>query len=315
MLKLLRARTKNEHSVVFALSNTAVHVVVARWHDGIPELIVSDQAEVSALDYASAIKQLANQYARFTKGDPKLAIVLEPSLYQSVAAERPNLQAADEIAAALKYSLRDLVSLNAADIIADFYELPIQLPNQNKITAIVADRQLLQPLVLTALEISADFVGIFPAELAIATLMETGSEPAVIAHQCGQEPALLQVNRDSALQVNRVVRPLEKLSELSFDEIKLGGLQPLTVEIQRSADYFERQLRQRPIKHALIACALPNSHEVTQMLSEDLGISVEVCPYPSWAQELGAGDFSDFSALGGLLLLQRNEEKSEEAAA
>lgn len=315
MLKLLRSRTKNEHSVVFALSNSAVKVVVARWLNNTPELIVSDQLEVPAQDYAAAMLQLANQYSRFTKGDPQLAIVLEPSLYQSVAADRPNLQEEAEIAAALKYSLRDLVSLNAADIIADYYELPIQLPNQSKINAIVADRQLLQPLVEVALDISDEFVGIFPSELALAALIETASEPVVIAYQSGQEPALLQVSRDSTLQVNRVVRPLEKLSELSSDEIKLGGLQPLSVEIQRSADYFERQLRQRPIKKALLAAALPNLAEVTQQLSDDLGLTVDVCPYPVWAQELAAGDFSDFAALGGLLLLQQGQDKTKEDAA
>ncbi|WP_417656522.1 hypothetical protein [Pseudidiomarina aestuarii] len=315
MLKLLRSRTKNEHSVVFALSNSAVKVVVARWLNNTPELIVSDQLEVPAQDYAAAMLQLANQYSRFTKGDPQLAIVLEPSLYQSVAADRPNLQEEAEIAAALKYSLRDLVSLNAADIIADYYELPIQLPNQSKINAIVADRQLLQPLVEIALDISDEFVGIFPAELALPALIETASEPVVIAYQSGQEPALLQVSRDSTLQVNRVVRPLEKLSELSSDEIKLGGLQPLSVEIQRSADYFERQLRQRPIKKALLAAALPNLAEVTQQLSDDLGLTVDVCPYPAWAQELAAGDFSDFAALGGLLLLQQGQDKAKEDAA
>lgn len=315
MLKLLRSRTKNEHSVVFALSNSAVKVVVARWLNNTPELIVSDQLEVPAQDYAAAMLQLANQYSRFTKGDPQLAIVLEPSLYQSVAADRPNLQEEAEIAAALKYSLRDLVSLNAADIIADYYELPIQLPNQSKINAIVADRQLLQPLVEVALDISDEFVGIFPSELALAALIETASEPVVIAYQSGQEPAILQVSRDSTLQVNRVVRPLEKLSELSSDEIKLGGLQPLSVEIQRSADYFERQLRQRPIKKALLAAALPNLAEVTQQLSDDLGLTVDVCPYPAWAQELAAGDFSDFAALGGLLLLQQGQDKAKEDAA
>ncbi|HET8815910.1 MAG TPA: hypothetical protein VFM61_00515 [Pseudidiomarina sp.] len=315
MLKLLRGRNKNEHSVVFALSNAAVKLVIARWLGDTPELIVSDQIEVPAQDYGAAMLQLANQYSRFTKGNPRLAVVLEPSLYQSVAADRPNLQAEAEIAAALKYSLRDLVSLNAADIIADYYELPIQLPNQSKINAIVADRQLLQPVVEVALEISEEFAGIFPAELALAALIDTASEPVVIAYQSGQEPALLQVSRESTLQVNRVVRPLEKLSELSFDEIKLGGLQPLSVEIQRSADYFERQLRQRPIKHALLATALPNMTEVIQQLSDDLGLTVEVCPYPNWAQELAAGDYSDFSALGGLLLLRQEQDKVAEDAA
>ncbi|RUO41839.1 hypothetical protein CWE22_06710 [Pseudidiomarina aestuarii] len=315
MLKLLRGRNKNEHSVVFALSNAAVKFVVARWVNNSPELIVSDQIEVPAQDYGAAMLQLANQYSRFTKGNPRLAVVLEPSLYQSVAADRPNLQEESEIAAALKYSLRDLVSLNAADIIADYYELPIQLPNQSKINAIVADRQLLQPLVEVALDLSSDFVGIFPAELALAALIDTASEPVVIAYQSGQEPALLQVSRESTLQVNRVVRPLEKLSELSFDEIKLGGLQPLSVEIQRSADYFERQLRQRPIKKAVLAAALPNLAEVTQQLSDDLGLTVEVCSYPAWAKDLAAGDFSDFPALGGLLLLQQGQDKAKEDAA
>lgn len=305
MIRLWRAKHNNRLVLTYALASNSVSLAVAEFADGqlshTPALIVSDYAEVAGGNFTLAITQLTEKYARYTKGNPSIVLVLAPSLYQSVQLERPNLPP-EEISQALRYNLRDLVSLQPTDIIADYYDAPVQLPGQDKINAIVADRKVLEPVLAALHEVSEHILGIVAEEQAIAPMFQHLSEATVVAYQRGQEPALLQVYLNGNLQVNRVVRNLEQLSQLAADEIDLGGASPLSVEAQRSADYFERQLRQRPVRNVALAIGVKHRSGVQNQLAEDLGLETGWVNYPEWAQELAAGDYSDFPVLGATML-------------
>ncbi len=304
MLRFWRAKQTDSTILTFALAKGVVSLAIAEDHVGSPTLKVSDHAEVLDGDWVAAIKELADKYPSFMKGNPAVMLVLGPSLYQSVQLDRPQLPDA-EISQALKFNLRDLVSLPPNNIASDYYDVPTQLAGQDKINAIVADKALLESLVTALRDISTNLRGIVAEEQAVASLFEDLHEPAVVAYQHDFEPALIQVYKDGELQVNRFVSALEKLSELGHDELNLGAGAPLSVEVQRSADYFERQLRQRPVREVVAAIGTKQRAALQQQLESDLGLTVRWAEYPAWAQELAAGNFSDFPALGGVLLAQQ----------
>ncbi|MBR9906813.1 MAG: hypothetical protein GYB30_02035 [Gammaproteobacteria bacterium] len=317
MIRLWRAKHNNRLVLTYALAANSVSLAIAEFASSdpahAPALIVSDYAEATHGNWAQAISQLSAKYSRYTKGNPAVVLVLAPSLYQSVQLERPNLPP-EELSQALRYNLRDLVSLQPGDIIADYYDAPVQLPGQDKVNAIVADRKILEPVLSQLHDMSDNIVGIISEEQAIAPLFQHVAEASVVAFQHGQEPALLQVYLNGQMQVNRVVRNLEQLSQLSADEIDLGGASPLSVEVQRSADYFERQLRQRPVREVVLAVGLKHRAGVQKQLTEDLGLETRWIDYPEWAQELGAGDCSDFPVLGAILLTHALREAKQVAA-
>ncbi|WP_417658660.1 hypothetical protein [Pseudidiomarina sp.] len=317
LIRLWRAKHNNRLVLTYALASGYVSLAIAEFGDNDPEhapaLIVSDHIEVINGDSAAAIRELSNRYSRYTKGSPMAVVILGPSVYQSVQLERPNLPA-EEITQALRYNLRDLVSLPPTDIVADYYDAPVQLAGQDKINAIVADRKVLQPVLNEIHQVTENVLGIFSEEQAIAQLFTDQNEPAVVAYQHDLEPALLQVYAQGKLQVNRVVRSLEQLSQLSADEIDLGGASPLSVEVQRSADYFERQLRQRPIRELIIAVGSKHRQSIAKQLNQDLGLESRWVEYPAWAQELAVGDFSDFPVLGGVMLAQQLRNAKQVAA-
>lgn len=301
MLDFLRKRQHSDVLIAISLHSESVGLAVAKRNNDVIECIASDTQGVVAKNYAGAIQQLVNKYSRFTKGDPALVLVLGASLYQSVTLERPKLPA-EEIAAGLRYSLRDLVNLAPVDIIADYYDLPVQLPGQDKIVAVIADRQLLTPVLECIHDITDNLLAITAEEQAVAQLFNSQSDPAVVVYQAPGQAALMQVYREGALQVNRSVRTLDRMSDLSSEEINMGGLQPLSVEVQRSADYFERQLRQRPVKQVVLAFHHAQKNVVVEQLKTDLGLDVRWANYPLWAQELATGDYADFPLLGGVML-------------
>lgn len=301
MFSVLRKRQHSEILLTIALHSDSVGLAVSKRNNDVIEFIASDSQPVTAKNYPEAIQQIINKYSRFSKGNPALVVVLGASLYQSVTLERPKLPA-EEIAAGLRYSVRDLVNLAPNDIVADYYDLPVQLPGQDKIVAVIADRQLLVPVLESVHKITNNLLAVTAEEQAVSQLFNTQSDPAVVVYQAPAQAALMQVYREGILQVNRSVRTLDSIAALSVEEINLGGLQPLTVEVQRSADYFERQLRQRPIKQVILA--FPHHHKtvVTEQLHSDLGLEVRWASYPLWAQELATGDYADFPLLGGVML-------------
>ncbi|MBY6063949.1 hypothetical protein [Pseudidiomarina sediminum] len=311
MLNLLRARNKSKLIVTFALRGAKVHMVVIEpLPDAQPQLIVSDEVSVSGDDVAAAIRQLAHTYAKYCRHHPQLSLVLGNSFYQSVSLERPPLND-EELRSSLRYSLRDLVVFEPEDCLTDYYEFPVQLPGQNRINAVAASKSFLMPILQALHDISDNMRAIVVEEQAVACLFSAIKEPTVVVYQQPQQAALLQVYHEGSLYVNRAVRALERISELSLEEVRMGGLQPLSVEVQRSADYFERQLRQRPVKEVQLAVALPKKSEIIQALHDDLGLQAEWAAYPDWARELGSGDYSDFAALGGALMtLKLGEEEA-----
>lgn len=300
--------------LTFALAKGGVSLAIAEINESTPALIVSDHQEVADGQWGHAMQELAHKYPKYIKGNPALLVVLGPSLYQSVQLDRPKLPAA-EISQALKYSLRDLVSLAPADIIADYYDSPVQLSGQDKINAIVADKTMLQGVLKAAQELSENICGIVAEEQAVSRLFTQLQEPSVVVYQHDIEPALLQVYQQGELQVNRLVRALEQISALSADEISLGGGSPLSIEVQRSADYFERQLRQRPIKQVVLAVGSKHRAALQQQVADDLGFEVQWAEYPLWAQELATADFADFPVLGGVMLARELLYPAEEQAA
>lgn len=299
MLNFLRAHNNSKYCVTFALRKSSLHMVILEQVAGdTPHLVVCDDVAVTEGDYSTAIRQLTHRYAKYCRSNPPVGLVLGLHFYQSVALERPELEGA-ELVASLRYNLRDLVSYEPEDCVADYYELPIQIAGQNKINVVAASKTELLPIVQSLHEVSDNVIAVLSEEQVIAEMFSDCEEPTVVAYQQAGQSALLQVYRNGELQVNRAVRALEQLHKLSIEEIRMGGLQPLSVEVQRSGDYFERQLRQSPIRDVKLALQLPKHEDAPARLHEDLGLSASWVTYPSWARELAAGDYSDFAALGG----------------
>lgn len=286
----------HQHSVSFCIAEIAVHAAEPS------SLVINDQVAARTGAWVETIEKLLQQYKRFLQPDMPVQLVLGLSLYQSVLIDRPQLPP-EELASGLKFALRELVSLSPSQIIADYYELPAQPAGSDKINVVVADKKQLEPMLASLRDAKLALQGISVVELANARLVTDTIDPVMFLLQRAGEPIVVQIVSEEKLFLSRQVRGFEKLAEYSTDELKMGALDPLSVEMQRSLDYFDSQLRQRPV--AAIKCALPfnPASAVHEALQQQLGLTVSGLTYPHWAQELASGDFSDLAALGGTLLL------------
>ncbi|WP_144212296.1 MSHA biogenesis protein MshI [Shewanella donghaensis] len=176
-------------------------------------------------------------------GAAKLQIVLGESFYQLIAADKPNVPA-EELKQALLWSVKDLVSEPVSNIQLDYFES--SLTASGKINVVVANKQQLSNLAQVSEEKGFVIAGISIEELAMTTIFQDDLSHMIVSHVSGQE-LLLTVVKQGELLMQRRVRGFTQIDKASAQDLEFGLADNLSLEIQRSMDYFESQLRQAPV--------------------------------------------------------------------
>ena len=272
------------------------------------ELVVNDDIQVDDDNYANAIEQLLARYQRFGFKKQPLQMVLSSAFFEQVAVERPDLPN-DDIAATLQWTLKDLVTIPAADIIADFYDPPVQVSGAKKINLVAARRSFLSECLAPIHAAQFNVQGIVNADLAIANWFDA-DERLMLVTQTQRETNQLQIVSKNKLVVSRElnrISPLAKIAPEDMDE-----LEALALELQRSLDFYTGQLRQAPLAEIVLATTHPRASELAEIIGAQLGMQSSLLIYPAWAKELKAGDYTDLAVLSGLMYLF--EEKHDGVA-
>lgn len=209
--------------------------------------------------YAPATANLAPQWLTFelqnqqwqtafaalahTFPNARLQMVLASGSYQLLVADKPNVNA-EELPHALMWSIKDMVTIPVAQIHLDYFESP--LPS-NKITVVVVAKDYLINIVEAIHGQGLRVAGISIEELAMTNLfIDDNQARLIVSHHTGQE-LLLTVVKQGQLYMQRRVRGFMQLDKTDVDQLHYGLADNLSLEIQRSMDYFESQLRQAPV--------------------------------------------------------------------
>ena len=78
----------------------------------------------------------------------------------------------------------------------------------------------------------------------------------------------MSIVKDGQLYFSRRLRGYENIKSFSPDELKMGSIDNLTLEVQRSMDYFESQLRQAPIKKIVVSIDSPHIDAICEIMRE-----------------------------------------------
>ncbi len=188
----------------------------------------------------------SNCFAAIQKqfGSAKLQLCLSANFYQIMLADRPNVPE-PEMNQALLWSVKDLVTQPVSDIHLDYFESPLE--SVVKVNVVVVERSMMSALVLAASQYGFEVIGISIEELVMANLFPDDSQAKlIISHQANQE-LMLTVVRQNQLYMQRRVRGFSQINTATAEELGFGSADNLSLEIQRSMDFFESQLRQAPV--------------------------------------------------------------------
>ncbi|MCU4675053.1 hypothetical protein N7931_05340 [Catenovulum sp. 2E275] len=185
-----------------------------------------------------------------------LNIILPHEHYQLLVVDRPEVNE-EELAQAIRYSAKDYLNTTLEEVAIDYFDIPIQIFGQNKVNLVAARLKFLQPLIKVCLENCQKIHRITVSELAYQDLFAGDQDASMLIIHQPNEELLIQIVKNGQLYFFRRIRGYSKLNEYTEFEINQGAVDSLSIEIQRSLDYFESQLRQASVKRIYISV---NSH-------------------------------------------------------
>jgi MSHA biogenesis protein MshI len=112
-------------------------------------------------------------------------------------------------------------------------------------------------------------------ELAICNLLVPSDDAIITLKEEEGGQLSLNIVKRNELFFSRRLRGYENLANLSPEELKNGVVDNLSLEIQRSMDYFESQLRQAPVKKIYISLESTHQDALADMIKQVIFISVE----------------------------------------
>ena len=203
------------------------------------------------------------------KGDCHL--VLPSQFYQIVQLEKPQIPAA-EINAALKWQVKDLVTFPPDDMVLDYFDAPRLLNSAEKINVVCARQSLLKEMVALLSDKRLQLKSIITEEFAFSALLPFDEDACLLVCQQPNEEILLLIVKQGQIYFHRRLRGFNQIAQRSEAELQAGVIDALSLEIQRSSDFFERQLKQAPVKH--IRLILPMQQEA--FLAEKLAVNANI---------------------------------------
>ncbi len=250
-----------------------------------PELLACDfQAVGAGGDRGAALKAMIRAHD-LHQGECNL--VLESGRYALPLVESPDVPA-DELRAAVRWKIRDLIDFHIDDAVIDVFEIPNdKAGRQQMMYAVAAPIQLVRDQIELARQVDLDLKSVDIAELAqrnIAAQLPQDLAGLALLY-LGPTSGLITLTRKATLymarHLNMGIETLGPLPKDEHDELgpppqAIGWLDVLVVEIQRSLDYFESNFSQAPIKELAIAPMPRRIPGICRYLSAQLGVNTRM---------------------------------------
>ena len=201
-------------------------------------------------------------------------LVMGTGNYQLILGEAPKVPQ-EELAEALRWRVKDLIQYPLAEAIVDGFFLPEDSARAgNRMAyAVVAQRRQIEAQVSAAKTAGLELKNIDIPELALRNLAETccDTKRGVAIVKLHQGGGSLQIIRDGNLYLARQF-------SLAYNAGLLDDLpgDALVLELQRSLDYFERQMRQVPPSHVYLCGENVTNDKITPEIRNSLAVSINL---------------------------------------
>lgn len=252
-------------------------LVVTKSEDSTPALDATfHHKKLNQLDFSHAITGF--DYTG------KCHIVLSAQQSQIVQIDKPNVPMA-EINAALKWQVKDLVTISPDNMVLDYFDGPLLAGGKEKIHVVCAPINELKQIVAATNKDGAEVVNITTVEFAFANLLPTQSDACLLVCQQPNEEIILLIVKQGKLYFHRRLRGFRQIANKTEDELAMTVIDNLALEVQRSSDYFERQLKQAPIKEIKVLLPMDNESFFARKLAENSHIPVTLLDLPEAYQQ------------------------------
>lgn len=236
--------------------------------------MLSHSEFIAVDDAAHMADSLRSRLAKLGLHKVPCNIVMNNGSYQMLLGEAPKVPQ-EELADALRWRVKDLIQFPIADAILDAFLLPEDSARgtSRMAYAVVAQRNNIVQLVTQAKAAQLDLQAIDIPELALRNLAQAccDTKRGIALVKLGQGGGSLQIIRDGNVYLTRQF-------SLAYNAGLLDDLpgDALVLELQRSLDYFERQMRQTPPSHVYLCGENVTADKLTPEIRNGLAVKIEL---------------------------------------
>ena len=242
---------------------------------------ICQKADLLAGSYVNSLASLKSNHG-LEEGQCHLVLSAQQS--QIVQIEKPKVPD-NEIHAALKWQVKDLVNYSPDNMVLDYYDGPESAGGAEKINVVCAAKSDLKEMVEQLINDGFSVKSIITEEFAFAGLLPVQDGACLLICQQPNEEILLLIVKQGQLYFFRRLRGFMQIGTKSEEELSMGIIDALSLEVQRSTDYFERQLKQAPIHSIKIIVPIKNETFLARKLAENTNVAVELLSLPDGYEE------------------------------
>lgn len=262
-------------------------------------------SEVSVL-YSQWKNQFAKWVSKQKLSGATCHVALAQQWYQLLQIDRPDVQQS-EVADSLVWPVKELIGFDSP-MVLDYFDLPVPLGGLRKVNVVAIPESAVEDIVLGCFDAGVRLESISIEELAHCALFPVSDEPVVTLTQEAGEEIILNIIKDGHLYISRRLKGFENLAAFSAEELRMGVLDTLCVQIQRSMDFFESQLRQAPVRKVIISVNSPNPELIVEQVSQAIAASVATLTLDAVANH-SMDAAANLSSLGMALLPYRSAQR------
>jgi MSHA biogenesis protein MshI len=208
-------------------------------------------------------------------------IVLHPSMYKLFYVRRPDVDEAD-LSDAVKWQLKDQIDGSLSNVLVDCFSLPEDAfrGSDKMVYAVVAERSLVEEATRAALDARVDVKSVDICELAMRNIVnmleaDTKGAGAALLHMRNSD-GTINLSQGGDLYLTRQLESGLTMLEMADVTSQEEMLDELLLEIQRSLDYYDNQLRKGNIRNVVLGPTRLDSAVVGNHLKDRLGVDITV---------------------------------------
>ncbi|MBD1391080.1 hypothetical protein IC617_16755 [Neiella sp. HB171785] len=272
--------------LLIGLSAAQTTVLLFKNDDCLEQIVIPERTAAACFD---ALQDLLNQH-QFKH--PATTLILADDCYQQAELDKPSVPD-EEVAAALQWSVKELISIEPDNMQLDYYDVASSSGRQ-QVKVVAAERQWLAEWGhMIVSQLRGELHKVLVEELCLLNLFHQADVPIMLLWQKpGREAQLLLVHKQH-LYLSRSLRGSANLESMA-SELLPSIIDSLSLEVQRALDYFESNLRQPPVR--TVKLALPEAVRQLVQMQMQANLAVEVEPLDTH-EVAGFGSADDMAVL------------------
>ncbi len=237
--------------------------------------VIFEHEKANSANFYRAIQTLHNN----CELEGTACLVLNEAQSQVVQIDKPSLTDT-EMNSALKWQIKDLVSISPNNMVLDYYDAPLLAGGKEKINVVCAALDELKKLVEATEQGAVKVSAITTQEFAFANLLAPKNDANLLVCQQPNEEIVLIIVKQKKIFFHRRLRGFAQIGSKSAEELSFSIIDDIGLEIQRSTDYFERQLKQAPIKEIKVLLPIELENVFIEKLAENSIVPVSLLALP-----------------------------------